>query len=129
MFISNLTTTQQSIFLTLANNLIQSDGILAPQEAVLIASIKSQMPSNITAADYTLDSLANFFPGKKEKASTLLELIGLGHADDDFDASEKDFIKQICTSFKITSDELNEMQSWVVRQLSIVRQANEFMED
>lgn len=128
MFISNLSSKQQSVFLGLAKKLIDSDENFAPEETALLSTIQQQMLADVTPIDVALDTLNTIFECKKAKASLLLELLGLAHADQEYHLAEKDFINQVATSCEVPSYELNDMESWVVRQLSLVREAAQFME-
>jgi len=128
MFISNLSSKQQSVFLGLAKKLIDSDENIAPEESALLSTIQQQMLADVTSTDVALDTLPTVFDCKKAKASLLLELLGLAHADQEYHSAEKDFINQVATSCGVSSYELQDMESWVVRQLSLVREAAQFME-
>jgi uncharacterized tellurite resistance protein B-like protein len=129
MFISNLSSEQQSAFLSLAKQLIASDGNIAPAEKALLETIQQQMSEGVTASEVTIDTLSNVFSCKKSKASLLLELLGLAHADQEYHSTEKTFIKQLAEACDVSTNELQDMESWVVRQLALVNEANQFMED
>jgi len=128
MFISNLSTKQQSVFLSLAKRLIASDGNIAPDETALLETIQQQMPSGVSPSDTALDTLSTVFECKKSKASMLLELLGLAHADQDYHATEKEFMQQVASACGVSENELRDMESWVVRQLALVSEAVQFME-
>lgn len=128
MFISNLSTKQQSAFLSLAKQLIASDGNIAPEETALFTTIQQQIPLGVSPSDATLGTLGSVFECKKSKASMLLELLGLAHADQDYHATEKEFMQQVANACGVSENELRDMESWVVRQLSLVSEADQFME-
>lgn len=58
----------------------------------------------------------------------LLELLGLAHADQDYHATEKEFMQQVASACGVSENELRDMESWVVRQLALVSEAVQFME-
>lgn len=128
MFISNLSREQQAVFLGLAKQLILSDSNLATEEESLLTSIQRQMESEVIPTDVPLNSLKELFPTRKDKASMLLELLGLAHADNDYHASEKEFVTQVARACGISKMELIDMECWVVRQLALVHEATQFME-
>ena len=132
MFIENFNNKQQSIFLGLAKQLIASDGIITPTEEAMLAIMQSQMGAEITSVDANYEELLSIFDTKKSRASMMLELLGLAHADKNFHTSdsetfEKQFIQQVSKSCSISDAELNDMESWVVRQFALVSEANQFM--
>jgi uncharacterized tellurite resistance protein B-like protein len=64
-----------------------------------------------------------------ERASMLLELLGLAYADHDYHASEKQFIKKVAKACEISEHELQDMEFWVVRQHALAHEVTQFMED
>lgn len=128
MFIANLNSNQQSVFFGLAKKLINSDENVTSEETALLSTIQQQMMADVTPTDVSFDTLTDVFDCKKAKASLLLELLGLAHADQEYHSAEKDFVKQVATSCGVSCYELRDMESWVVRQLSLVREATQFME-
>ena len=132
MFIGNLNKQQQSVFLGLAKQLIASDGIITPTEESMLAIMQSQVESGIVAVEVKNDELIGVFDSKKSQASIMLELLGLAHSDEDFHTSdsekfEKQFIQQVAKACRISDAELSDMESWIVRQLALVSEANQFM--
>jgi uncharacterized tellurite resistance protein B-like protein len=128
MFISNLSSKQQSVFLGLAKHLIESDGNIAAKEQALMATIQGQMATKVTPADFDFETLNKIFECKRSKASMILELLGLAYADEDYHASEKKFMRQVSQACGVSEHELRDMESWVARQLALVREAEQFME-
>lgn len=129
MFISNLNTTQQSAFLGLAKQLIESDNDISPQENILLETLHKQMDANVSAVNVSLSNLNTLFEGKKSRASMILELLGLACADDNYHPAEKEYIRKVTEACGVSENELRDMESWVVRQLALVREAAQFMED
>jgi hypothetical protein len=128
MFISNLSSKQQSVFLGLAKQLIESDKNIAPEETALLTTLQTQMGAGVSPSNATLDDLNAIYECKRSKASMILELLGLAHADQDYHVTEKDFMKQVANACGVSENELRDMESWVVRQLALVREAAQFME-
>lgn len=128
MFIANLNSNQQSVFLALAKKLIESDGVVSSEEAEMLDTIQRQMEKGVSPLDVELETLNSVFECKKSKASMLLELLGLAYADQDYHETEKSFMRQVVNACGISENELRDMESWVVRQLSLVREAVQFME-
>lgn len=128
MFIQNLNTKQQKVFLALANDLIKADGILEQKELDLLAVLKAQMENGIEADGYELAALATIFDSRKAKYSVMLELIGLGHADEDFDPAEQKFVLDVAEVLGFNQQDVDEVEFWVTRQMSLVAEASMMME-
>ena len=127
MFIQNLTLDQQSVLLDLSNQLIAADGVLSDDELVFIETLKSQMMPNIEDHSATYNQLSDVFSDKASKASLLLELLGVAHADDEYQDEEKTFMNNIATQLNVSQNELSEMEDWVIAQLNLSKQAIKFM--
>jgi uncharacterized tellurite resistance protein B-like protein len=52
----------------------------------------------------------------------------LGYANMEYHIQEKAFIKEMADSFGITESELDMVDDWVVRQVALLYEANEFWE-
>lgn len=126
MFVTRLNGRQQGVLLTLGKQLIAADGNIHDKETELLAALQSQMAPDIEAA--AVCQLGEEFSTQESKAALLLELLGLAHADADYHLDEKDFIAKIALDIGVGKDLLADMESWVVRQFALVREAEEFME-
>ncbi len=129
MFISILTKKQQGVFLGLAKQLISADSKITKDEELLLSTIQAQMESGTTPINVDLNHLGSIFDTKASKASMLLELLGLAHADEEYHLSEKEIINQIAKACGISDTELVDMESWVIRQFALVSEAKQFMEE
>lgn len=69
------------------------------------------------------------FASNKSRVIALLELIGLGHADSEYCATEEAFITRMSNAFEVPQADLAAMENWVVRQLLLVAEARAFMEE
>lgn len=128
MFLRDLTDDQKKAFLVLADKVVHADGNLAEEEKVLIAALTAEMGlASSVPADMDFASAAAAFSDRKSKVAVMLELIGIGHADGDFDKDETEIVKEIMRTFRITPVEFEIMSNWVLRQLALVREADELM--
>ena len=58
----------------------------------------------------------------------LLEVVGMGYADEGFDAKESQLVKDIADTFKIDNDDvLGHVESWVRRQYLLIDEAHRLM--
>jgi hypothetical protein len=103
--------------------------VLSDDELVFIEALKSQMMSDIEDHSVSYDQLSDVFSDKASKASLLLELLGVAHADDEYQDEEKAFMSDIANKLSISLDELAEMEKWVLSQLNISKQVLRFMSE
>jgi hypothetical protein len=129
MFIQNLTREQQEVLLYLGKKIIAADGVLTDSEVEFIDALKSQMPKNTTENEVQYNDLPKIFNTNSSKASLLLELLGVAHADNEFQDSEKEMLIEIASHLHISKDKLFEMNDWVITQLELVKKASIFMLD
>lgn len=129
MFIDKLNSEQQGVFLSIAAQLIEADENISSQEIALLNVFRNQMPADVkpAPAPVSVSDLPNIFNSTQAKVAFLLELIGLAHADAEYHVTEKDFISNVAAALSISEVVLADMQSWVVRQFALVREAEQFM--
>ena len=120
----NLIGPEKSAFLGLAQKVVHADGILAPSEAQLLASLEAV--AGKTVAEGTIESLTAVFQTRQSRVSALIELMGLGLADGEYRPAESKLIEQIATALGFTTDELVGMENWIVRQVALIEEAAGF---
>ena len=125
MFLENLSDGEKAAFLGLAKKLIEADQILSPKESQLLASLTET--AGVAAATGSVEALAATFHTHKCKASALLELLGLGLADGEYHPAEAFLVAEVASAFGFAEEELAWMESWVIRQASLVEEASRFM--
>ncbi len=127
MFISKLNAMQQGTLLSIAAQLIKADGKIASQEIALLNELRNQMTTDVNPVPASLNDLPSIFDSAPAKAAFLLELLGIAHVDAEYHVTEKDFISDIAKALSISESTLADMESWVYRQFSLVREAEQFM--
>jgi len=128
MFLHLLNDDQQKAFLALANQFIQSDNVLADEEHNLLElmyaetgqSFETELPEGDVSA------LLAAFDTRQARAAVLLELIGVGHADDAFQPEENAFVRRVAESFGVSQGDLDRMEDWVKRQLRLAQDVQQF---
>lgn len=125
MFLENLSDGEKAAFLGLAKRLVEADEILSPKEIQLLASLTDA--AGVAAANGTVADLAAAFHTRQCKASALLELLGLGLSDGEYHPAEATLVAEISNAFGFTKEELTWMESWIVRQASLIEEAADFM--
>lgn len=119
MFIQNLDVKQQAALLYLAKQIIDADNEVDDKEIEIFAVLKSQVDASVVPAETSLADLGNLFDSNSSKASLLLELIGVAHADGEYHAKEKSLINHYAEAMEVSSDKLEQLENWVRKQLSL----------
>ena len=125
MFIENLTDGEKAAFLGLAKLLVEADEVLSPKETQLLSSLSDA--AGVDAVSGSLKELAGAFQTRQSKASAMLEMMGLGLADGEYHPAEAALMAEFSNALGFTEDELLWMESWIVRQVSLVEEAANFM--
>jgi hypothetical protein len=124
MFLHDLHEDQKRAFLRLARDFMRVDG-MKPEEKALMATFEREMNMTTSeAAEGELAEIARVFQDRKSKVSVLLELIALGHIDNDFSAAEHEFLAQFVDQFGFDASEFDVLENWVLRQLALMQQAD-----
>ena len=130
MFLCNLNSEQKQAFLGLAHQFISADGQLMAQEQTMLNAMKAEMglTADVEAPASDLSELLKPFDSKQARATALLALIGLGYSDNDFHSNESEMIARMADTFQVSKEEILQMESWVVRQIMLVREATQFLQ-
>ncbi|WP_250265733.1 hypothetical protein [Rhodovastum atsumiense] len=129
MFLSNLQPDQQAVFLHLAQSLVAADARVDVAESSRLEGFISEIGTVVTPRACTMSEVATIFNTRRARVSAFLELLALAHIDGDYHASEAAFITNLAAAFSIPPEDVDDMTSWVVRQLHLLREAETFLED
>jgi hypothetical protein len=130
MFLHHLSENEKKAFLTLAKEFILVDGELSAEEEELVDIMETEMgihegfPQN----QYSRQELINMFDSRRSQIAAIIEMQGLGYANMEYHTQEKAFIHEMAEAFGINDEELAEIDDWVVRQVALLYEANEFWE-
>tara|TARA_Y100000296_G_scaffold86795_1_gene127883 strand:- start:2321 stop:2713 length:393 start_codon:yes stop_codon:yes gene_type:complete len=129
MFIQNLNLDQQSALYHFSKQLIATDGHIDERETLLLETIVAQCGKNVDLEKtFEKTELSMLFLENSEKMSFLIELIGVGYADQKLEESENNFIKHIAETIGVEMSRLEELKDWVQRQIALVTEAQKFLE-
>ena len=67
------------------------------------------------------------FDSRPTRAAALLEIIGIGHADNEFHPEESGFVRKMASSFGLSDGDVQAMESWVERQLALAQEAERLL--
>lgn len=128
MFLHLLNDRQQLAVIGLTRHFIEADSHLADAEQNLVELMMAEagLSFDEELEPVAMDDAIRELNSRQAKAAALLELIGVGHADDQFHAAESLFLRDLAGRLGVKEDELQRMESWVERQNQLAREAEEF---
>lgn len=128
MFLHLLTEPQQIALLALAKQFVEADEKLSDEEHNLLEMLlaESGLPFDVELPEGEIAALAAPLDNRQVRAASLLEIIGIGHADGEFCAPESDFVNNLAKVFDIECGTVKSMDEWVVRQMNLAQEARQF---
>ena len=127
MFVQYLSERQQSALHHYAQQMARADGSVADDEQEQLDVLREQVQLGVEAVDVPLDELAALFDDRMSRVAFLLEVVGMGYANDEFDPAESQLANNLVNALGVGDDVLVDIKSWVVRQLSLLREAQRLM--
>lgn len=127
MFLHHLNDRQASVFLFLAERVVMADGKIKYQELAKVSSFLRQINPEIVRMECSFGELPGVFDSRKARICTMLELILLAFADNDYVSSEDDLINRLGRSLEISNDEMARMKEWGARQAVLAVEADAFL--
>lgn len=130
MFLNVLDMDEKRAFAELAEKMVEADGIVIGREAASLAALKAEMGIAETHdSDRSVGELASVFKSKRSKTAALLELIGLGFSDTNFNVGEQSLVTSIAREMGLGSEEVAQIVDWVKEHVDLVRRALVLMRD
>ena len=126
MFVQYLNERQQGALLHYADRIMRVDGVIDAKEMVHIETLRDQAPG-VKADDLAVEDLPRVFEDRSSRIAFLLELVAMGYVNEAFDPSESELVGRVAAAFSLESD-MDDVESWVRRQLLLTREARELME-
>ena len=127
MFVQYLNERQQGVLLHYADRVMRVDGVLDAKEMVHIDMLREQAVPGTKAEDLPVAELPQVFEDRSSRIAFLLELVGMGYANEAFDPRQSELVGAVAAAFSLDSD-MDDVESWVRRQLLLTREARELME-
>jgi uncharacterized tellurite resistance protein B-like protein len=121
MFIHYLNSEQQSALYYFSKQLVVADGHVDERETILLDTIVNQCDENVDLnKSFNIYELSALFSDNPPKIAFLIELIGVGYADQVFEQSEDSLIKQVAVEIGVEPKKIEELKNWVQRQMALV---------
>lgn len=129
MFVQYLNERQQGALLHYAHEMMRVDGSVDSEELVHLEALRVQAQPGVEAEDVPMGELATLFDDRLSRVAFLLEIVGIGYANEDFEPAESQLAQDLAHALAPEEEGmLSAVQSWVKRQLLLVREARELME-
>ena len=129
MWLEVLTDEQRQALLRLAHNVIVSDGVLHPNEELLINEFRREMDLHqLEPIEYIdLKGLEATFDSRRSRSIAILNLIHISYVDGAFEIEEECLLRQLARQFEIDEPRFLLMDNWVRRMLALEQEARGFM--
>ena len=129
MWLEALTDTQRQALLRLAHNVIVSDGVLHPNEELLINEFRREMDLHTLGPIEYIDlkGLERTFDSQRSRSIAILNLIHISYVDGAFEIEEECLLRQLARQFEIDEPRFLLMDNWVRRMLALEQEARSFM--
>lgn len=129
MFIQHLNVEQQSALHHFSKKLIAADGHIDERETLLLETIVAQCSDSIDFdRAFELVELSAMFTENAPKMAFLIELVGVGYADQSLAESENKLLEHVAETIGVELPRLEELKDWVQRQIALVTEAQKFLE-
>jgi tellurite resistance protein len=129
MWLSSLSQDQRTALLGLAHNVVVSDGLLDPNEELMIDEFKREMGlQGERDPEYLeLDGIDEVFDSQRARCIALLNLLRLSYVDGAFEIEEECLLKEVSRSFGVDDAEFLRLDNWVRRLVALEEEAESFM--
>lgn len=130
MFLASLSYKQRKVFLGLAKEILTiDDGIMDNHEEGYLRSLCSEM--SLSFNDELIiekSEIKDYFDEMESKKILLLELVALGHSNNDYHVEQDKYTDDICNLVNISIDELRKIERLLEQYNKIQNEFIEFIE-
>ena len=91
-------------------------------------ALTAQTAPGVEAEKVPLEDIAGLYCDRRSGVALMLELIGMGCADESFDAEEAVIVGQLASALGFSDEDVLDFKSWVRRQMMLVAEAEQLME-
>ena len=129
MWLNSLTPEQRQALLGLAHDVVVSDGLLDPNEELMMDAFKREMElSAETESEYRdLTGIEEIFDTRRSRTIALLNLLHLSYADGALEVEEECLLRELADAFGVDDERFMLMCNWVRRLKALEGEALAFM--
>ena len=129
MFVQNLNERQQGVLLHYADEVMRADRRIDAAELMAMDMLRNQTEPGVKAEDVPVEALPGLFEDRLSRVSFLLELVGMGYANEDFDPTQSELVNDIAKVFSLHENGVIEaIEKWVQDELALMKEAQQLME-
>ncbi|MEQ6345463.1 TerB family tellurite resistance protein [Vibrio cyclitrophicus] len=129
MFIQHLNDEQQAALYHFSKELIAADGYVDERETLLLDGIIAQCNNSADLEQkFDIKQIPEIFSEKAQKMAFLIELVGVAYADQVIEENEDNLIKNVAEALSVEQSLIDELKDWVQRQMTLVFEAEKFLE-
>ena len=129
MFVQNLNERQQGVLLHYADAVMRVDRRIDAAELLAMDMLRNQATPGVKAEDVPIEALPGLFGDRLSRVSFMLELVGMGYANEDFDPTQSELVNRIAKAFAFHENGTVEaIERWVQDELALMKQAQQMME-
>ena len=129
MFVQNLNERQQGVLLHYADEVMRADRRIDAAELMAMDMLRNQVEPGVKAEDVAIEALPGLFEDRLSRVSFLLELVGMGYANEDFDPTQSELVNQIGRVFSFHENgTIEAIEKWVQDELALMNEAQKLME-
>ena len=129
MFVQNLNERQQGVLLHYADEVMRADRKIDAAELMAMDMLRNQTEPGVKAEDVPVEALPGLFEDRLSRVSFLLELVGMGYANEDFDPTQSELVNSIARVFSLHENGvMDAIEKWVQDELAHMKQAQQLME-
>lgn len=117
------------MLLGLAHNVVVADGLLDPNEELMLEEFKREMALNpaVESGYLELDGIDVVFATRRARAIAMPNLLRLSYVDGAFEIEEECLLKDVAAAFGIADGEFRLMDNWVRRLVALEQEAGAFI--
>ena len=129
MFVQNLNERQQGVLLHYADEVMRADRKIDAAELMAMDMLRNQTEPGVKAEDVPIEELPGLFKERLSRVSFLLELVGMGYANKDFDPTQSELVDRIARVFSFHENgTIEAIEKWVQNELALMKEAQKLME-
>ena len=129
MFVQNLNERQQGVLLHYADEVMRVDRSIDASELMAMDMLRDQAEPGVKAEDVPIEQLSGLFEDRLSRVSFVLELVGMGYVNENFDPRQSALIARIAKAFSFHEDgTIEAVEGWVTDQLALTKSARQLME-
>ena len=95
MFVQYLNEKQQAALLHYAREVMVADNAIDAEESLHMEVLHTQVRPGVQSEAIPIDQLPDLFADRPSQVVLLLELIGMGYADEEFDFRESELVNPV----------------------------------